>query len=285
MKSASWSKSQVPDIVSGDCEGRVTVFSMNQVFSRSTLSAPISAIALNSNPNSANSLVIGDLNGVVTACHAQETLWRTQIRPYVSSALIPSNPTLLNDTAITAICASQISDKHGMPTSYVLAATGSNQINILARSFSVMAIPTTAIVNSMCTGLFIQSSTMSASQVMVGDESGQLFVLDKFELIPYASVPHPVTRILAVPLSAFSDKPGPNVVVCQTRSDSVYVIYNRQIVYTLELGFWPVASDIILSEPSSDSPKVGVVVAENRLEDDGGSTVGALHMYSLDVAM
>ncbi|KAJ1952556.1 hypothetical protein EC988_003496 [Linderina pennispora] len=285
MKHASWSNPHVPDIVSGDCEGRVTVFSMNQVFSRSILSAPISAIAPNSNPNSANSLVVGDLNGVVTACHAQETLWRTQIRPHVSSAMIPSTSTLLNDPMITAVCSSQFPDKHGVLTSYVLAATGTSQISILARGTSVMDIPTTAIVNTMCTGSFIQPSTASGSQVMAGDESGRLFVLDNFEPIPYISVPHPVTRILAIPLSAFSDKPGPDVIVCQTRSGSLYVIYNRQIVHTLELGFWPVAVDVLLSAPSSDSPRVGVVVAENRDEDDASAPVGALHIYSLNVAL
>ncbi|ORX67734.1 hypothetical protein DL89DRAFT_294308 [Linderina pennispora] len=234
MKHASWSNPHVPDIVSGDCEGRVTVFSMNQVFSRSILSAPISAIAPNSNPNSANSLVVGDLNGVVTACHAQETLWRTQIRPHVSSAMIPSTSTLLNDPMITAVCSSQFPDKHGVLTSYVLAATGTSQISILARG------------TPMCTGSFIQPSTASGSQVMAGDESGRLFVLDNFELIPYISVPHPITRILAIPLSAFSDKPGPDVI----------------IVHTLELGFWP--------------------VARTGLEDDASAPVGALHIYSLN---
>ncbi|KAJ2394159.1 hypothetical protein GGI05_002162, partial [Coemansia sp. RSA 2603] len=53
----------LPDVISGDSDGRVTVFTMGRMISRVTLSAPVSAIAFDENPNTPRSFIVGDMSG------------------------------------------------------------------------------------------------------------------------------------------------------------------------------------------------------------------------------
>ncbi|KAJ1814972.1 hypothetical protein LPJ75_002545, partial [Coemansia sp. RSA 2598] len=175
--------SLVPDVVAGDSDGRVTVFTMGRMISRSTVSAPVSALALDSNPNTPRSFVVGDMGGTVTECHAQGILWRTQLRPAASDASSAAG------LGITSVCSARFADDHGFLTSYVLAADEGNRVQLLARGHPVLTMPISARCNCMCSGRFIgeqqqqkQQQRQGAdalqskeTQALLGDDSGRLY--------------------------------------------------------------------------------------------------------------
>ncbi|KAJ1645224.1 hypothetical protein J3B02_002019 [Coemansia erecta] len=270
----------IPDVVAGDSDGRVTVFTMGRMISRLTVSAPVSALALDSNPNTPRSFIVGDMGGTVTESHAQGIVWRTQLSPAASKVSSAAG------LGITSVCSVRFADDHGFPTSYVLAANEGNHVQLLARGHPVLTVPISARCNCMCSGKFIirnrQCSDILQSKVtqaLLGDESGRLYVLDNFKLEPYAQLDFPVTSIVAIPLRALVNYDGPNVVVCATRSNMIYVLYAKNIIGTFAADFWPSTIDVIV--PNSWEMRPTIVIAENKCV--GNQNVCVLHKVTVDI--
>ncbi|KAJ2490744.1 hypothetical protein IWW37_002847 [Coemansia sp. RSA 2050] len=282
--------SSLPDTIACDSDGRVSVYAMGQMFARHVFSAPISAIALDTNPSSPSAFIVGDLSGAVTACHAQEVLWRAQVEVQEPASkaerLRPQVPDSVADPGITGACAVQFLDGHGILTNYVLVAGGNSKVHVLSRGHSVLAVPTPTPCSAMSAGYFIDSASSRCpadrtckSQTIVGDEAGRLFVLDNFELVPYAQLGYPIARIVSVPLRAFHGLHGVDVVVCMTLSNSVYLLHDKQIVGTYEAEFWPVSVDVA-GAFSTAGPCI--VVARNSTAD-GSSAAKAVHVIPIEL--
>ncbi|KAJ2722802.1 hypothetical protein GGI07_003057 [Coemansia sp. Benny D115] len=286
----------IPDVVAGDSEGGVSVFTMGRMVSRNTLSAPVSAMAANINPNTMRSYIIGDTSGVVSSCHTQGVLWRSQIYATENSSadggvrLVQSTGKKPEPTSISSVCAVQFADYHGIATNYVLAASGARQIQLLSRDHLVLTLSIPAPCNHMCRGRFVISEPSAANnsavgtkgnawQVLLGDDAGWLHVLDRFKTTPYVQVDYPVTSIFSIPLRAFSDRDGPDVVVCATRSNVVYIIHDRKIVAQYTADFWPAAVSVLYSDSSVEQP--ALVLAENK-GAAARNTTGILHCIYMD---
>ncbi|KAJ1890035.1 hypothetical protein LPJ66_007710 [Kickxella alabastrina] len=293
---ASGAKCLIPDVVSGDSEGRVSVYKNGRMISRNTLSAPVSAIVEDCNPHTQRSFIVGDMSGSVTTCHAQDILWRAQVYyPKQSSdrdsSDVGTGLELENspEQGISSVCSVRFADDFGILTSYVLVASGGNSIQILSRGHPVLSVPVSAPCNCMCSGDFVPQKDRDAkyataaepstsTQAMFGDDAGRLLVFDNFEMMPYAQVDYPVTSIATIPLRALANVDGPDVVVCATRSNVVYVLHAKKVVCTFTADFWPVAVDVIL--PSCSEMRPAIVIAENRVIENQ-KTAGFLHRFSL----
>ncbi|KAJ2006276.1 hypothetical protein H4R26_001462, partial [Coemansia thaxteri] len=138
----------------------------------------------------------------------------------------------MSDPGIAGVCSVQFLDNYGILTSYVLAVAGECLVQVISRGHPVLAVPTPSPCLALAAGRFVSGDAVDtrSSQAMVGDETGMLFVLDNFELIPYAQLDYPVTRVVSIPLRAFlGQRDGLDVVVCATRSNMVYVLHNKQV--------------------------------------------------------
>ncbi|KAJ2612110.1 hypothetical protein H4S08_002843 [Coemansia sp. RSA 1365] len=265
-------------VVAGDAEGRITTYFSGRMFSRKTYAEPISALAPDCNPNTPSSFLVGDMSGTVINCHAQGVAWKAQI-----DISTPSNParsvlagkeSKLTDLTIRDVCSVQLPDRHGLFTNYVLVASGTGHVQLLSRGVPVHTIALSAPCNALCPGVFLGSGTGDKVrlpptrhnlQAMIGDDAGRLFVLDGFELVPYAQLDYPITRVFSLPLRAFGSYDGPDVVICATRSDSIYILYQKKIVATHVTGFWPAAVNIIPAFLDA-GPAIAVVESQMRRE-------------------
>ncbi|KAJ2414115.1 hypothetical protein GGI10_002604 [Coemansia sp. RSA 2530] len=284
--------SSLPDTIACDSDGRVSVYAMGQMFARNVFSAPISVIALDTNPHAPSAFIVGDLSGAVTACHAQEVLWRAQVEAQEPASraerLRPQTPDSVADPGISGVCAVQFPDSHSILTNYVLVAGGDSKLHVLSRGHSVLSVPTPIPCSAMSAGYFIDSMSSKCpadstckSQTIVGDEAGRLFVLDNFELVPYAQLDYPITRAISIPLRAFCGLHGVDVVVCTTLSNSVYLLHGKQIVGTYEADFWPVSVDVV-GAFSTAGPCL--VVARNSTID-GSSSAMAVHVIPIGLEL
>ncbi|KAJ1768982.1 hypothetical protein IW140_004751 [Coemansia sp. RSA 1813] len=252
-----------PDMVAGDADGRVTVFTLGRLFSRTTLSAPVSALAADTNPHTPHGYLVGDMGGSVTSYHTQEMRWRVQLDPYAAELTMSNGhiSALLDrdDPQVTGICAVQWADDTGVPTRYVLAATGT-QIQVLCHGTFVLPVHLRARCTALCAGSFTASQEGS-TQAIVGDETGCLYVLDRFTLTPYARVAHPITRISVLAHHALSASGGPDIVVCSTQSNSVYLLCAGKTIGTYVADVWP--TDVAIIESLSAERRCpALVVAE-----------------------
>ncbi|KAJ1731131.1 hypothetical protein LPJ72_004100, partial [Coemansia sp. Benny D160-2] len=219
----------VPDMVAGDANGQVTVFTLGRLFSRTTFSAPVCALAVDTNPHTPSSYLVGDMGGSVTSYHhTQEVRWRMQLD--ASSHASEADGLGIYDPQVTGICAVEWADDAGTPTYYVLAATGA-QI-----------------------------------QAIVGDETGSLYILDRFALTPYAHLAYPVARISALPHHALSESAGPDIVVCSTLSNFVYLLCAGKIIGTYATDAWPTDVAVIEAVPHGSKHCPVLVVAEADAE-------------------
>ncbi|KAJ2498352.1 hypothetical protein GGH96_004393 [Coemansia sp. RSA 1972] len=289
LVSAGLDAKPVPDVVAGDADGQVLVYVLGRVFSRNTLPAPISTLSADLNPNMPSSFSVGDMSGTIASCHAQDTLWRAQLDmglqalPVVPGGADQREAPRLLDPAVNSACSVWLPDNHGLLTSYVLAASARGFVQLLSRGIPVHTIPLSTPCTSVCPGVFVASDVArelpgsSYTQAIVGDGSGQLLVLDNFELVPYAQVEYPIVRIFSLPLRAFVDHDGPDVVVCATLSDTIYVLHQRKIVATYSAAFWPSAVDVV-ADFSGIGPAIVLVEAEALT---GKVSSSSLHIISL----
>ncbi|KAJ2311240.1 hypothetical protein IWW51_001808 [Coemansia sp. RSA 2702] len=274
----------VPDIIAGDADGRVSVYVWGRVFSQTTLPAPIASLAPELNPHTPSSFLAGDMSGTIASCHVQETTWKAQLES-ADACNDTSQRKQMEwlDPAVSSICSVWLPDAHKLLTSYVLAASARGFIQLLAHGTPVHTVTLTAPATSVCSGAFIGYTPDSLagrhSQAIIGDEAGCLWVLSSFELVPYAQVDYPVTRVLALPLRAFVDQDGPDVVVCATRSDTVYILHQQQVVAMYSPEYWPTAVDAV-----ADFRGLGpaLVLAESK---PGDSQSGTLHIVSLNAQL
>ncbi|KAJ1797974.1 hypothetical protein LPJ59_002802 [Coemansia sp. RSA 2399] len=254
----------IPDMVTGDAEGRVAVFTLGRLFSRATLPAPVSALAADTNPHTPHSYLVGDMGGSVTCYHTHEVRWRVQLHPHgtESSASDAGGLLLLDrdDPQVVGICAVQWADDAGVPTHYVLAATGA-QIHVLCHGTLVLSMPLRARCTALCSGSFTGPLENGGTQAIIGDDSGNLYILDRFTLTLYANVAYPITRIAVLPHLALSASSGPDIVVCSTQSNSVYLLCAGKIVGTYVADAWP--TDVAVIETlSAERGCPALVVAE-----------------------
>ncbi|KAJ2785048.1 hypothetical protein H4R18_000756 [Coemansia javaensis] len=269
-----------PDVVAGDAEGHVDVYTLGRRFSRSTLPAAVSALAADTNPRTPSSFLAGDMGGTVAGCHAQAVLWRTQLDIAAGGDQAP-------DPTVSAVCSVRLPDHRGLLADYTLAASGSSHVQLLSRGVPVRTIPVAAPCTCIAPGMFTRagrSGPDAEAQAVLGDEAGRLLVLDGFELVPYAQLPHPAARVFALPLEAVAGPgaAGPDVVVCTTLSDTVYVLHGGALVATHALGFWPAAVAVVASFGDAGPAIAAAESADGDGENDGDGD--ALHIVSLGLA-
>ncbi|KAJ2451396.1 hypothetical protein EV183_003622 [Coemansia sp. RSA 2336] len=276
METSQSSTKSMPDIIAGDADGRVTAYVLGQVFSRITLPAPISALSLDLNPNTPSSFLAGDMSGTVASCHTQNTLWKAQMDSLVLSMDLRSSSDQLLDPAVSSTCSVWLPDKHGLLTNYVLAASALGFLQLLSRGIPIHTISLRAPAVCMCSGVFIESEAHESpgsknTQAIIGDEMGQLLVLENFELVLYAQMEFPISHLFALPMKLFVDQEGPDVVVCATRSDTIYVLHRKKVIATYTADFWPAAVDVTVL---ADTGPALVLV-----DSDSGN--GSVHVVSL----
>ncbi|KAJ2801123.1 hypothetical protein H4R20_003802, partial [Coemansia guatemalensis] len=147
----------------------------------------------------------------------------------------------MSDPIIRDVCSVQLPDRHGLFTNYVLVAFGRGHAQLLSRGLPVHTIALSSPCNALCAGVFLGSSTGDKMrlppssrnlQALLGDEAGRLFVLDGFELVPYAQLDYPITRVFSLPLRTLGSYDGPDLVICATRSDTIYILHQKKIVAT-----------------------------------------------------
>lgn len=143
----------------------------------------------------------------------------------------------------------------GTVTNYVLVADTSKNLYFLQNGTVVYKMQVPSVVTAMTGGYFLTCGPKSQvrspaqalssprwqggtvprlSQVALGTESGAIFVLNDFQLLPFANVQLPVTQLDS--LSSLAD--GVDCLLCIGHFDALMVFRNHELILQHRTQDW-----------------------------------------------
>ncbi|KAM9964699.1 hypothetical protein ACTFIW_004474 [Dictyostelium discoideum] len=237
------------DVISGDSNGNLVIFSNHQILYRDTLNGSITSIITHRLSNNDFNIVVGDSLGLVTSIKPhQNAIWRYKI-PSVNqtlNSLIDSDIIAINadikinyDTTNTIGTSLHIKDMKSVEGydmfknkfNYLVISENASFIHILDQGKRLCSIPTPSPVNCMCIGYFDSNlstsstssnasssnlnSTSSSSaslspQIALGCENGFIYLLVDFKIYPYCQIGYPVTKLNKMKYSDINNNDNDN---------------------------------------------------------------------------
>jgi len=231
------------DLITADAEGNVVVFSNSQILFRTSVAYPVTCLCIDTDLRGYPSLVVGDMGGVLTSlqCH-QSPLWKVRLPddPFISveSSPSPSSSTICtNPSSIRCMISVNMSNENGMVSHYLLVAAGTPHLHFYSQGTRVLSLPTPSLVNTMCTGWFIdadQSLDANNTQIAIGCQNGFIYILQNYELKRYAHVDQPVTLLKPLQIPSLDLNP----LVCAGYFNAIRVYHNKKMVIEKATQEW-----------------------------------------------
>ncbi|KAL6057999.1 hypothetical protein QOT17_015103 [Balamuthia mandrillaris] len=202
------------DVVVGDVDGNVVVFSNGQIFRRRSVNSPVTALAIQLDTAQNFSLAVGDFGGGLTTFDAgMDVVFRLQLGEETIRCMLPV----------------QMRDAYGLMTHMLLVSDGSSELHFFAKDICVKRLPVSSPVLAMCAGTFYlknegeeQDNTTSKQrqhlksehtesrkmaqhppqQVLLGCEDGWIYLLhENLEVERFIHVGYCITSLTALPPS------------------------------------------------------------------------------------
>eukprot|EP00124_Ichthyophonus_hoferi_P000201 Ihof_evm8s7 gene=Ihof_evmTU8s7 len=162
-------KLHTTDLIVGDSAGSVSVFSKEQLLSRSHLPCTVTALAVCCDGAQNSSIVAGDVGGIVAGFLPFEQHWRVSLlEQNISGHLEP-----FYQPTVKALLNVVLYDDYGCPSHYLAVADGSKNIHFFQSGRYVFSLPVPCAPNTMCFGLFFveDSESIGESQRIESENS------------------------------------------------------------------------------------------------------------------
>ncbi|KAK5577794.1 hypothetical protein RB653_002742 [Dictyostelium firmibasis] len=238
------------DVISGDSNGNLVIFSNHQILYRDTINGSITSIITHKLSNNDFNIVVGDSLGLLTSIKPhQNTIWRYKIpsvnqtlNSLIDSDIIAINPDIkinydtTTDAITTSLHIKDIKSVEGYDMfknkfNYLVISENASFIHIVDQGKRLCSIPTPSPVNCMCVGYFDStlsslspnaSSTSSSSssssssislspQIALGCENGFIYLLVDFKIYPYCQIGYPITKLNKMKYSDINDYDSNNI--------------------------------------------------------------------------
>eukprot|EP00123_Amoebidium_parasiticum_P008482 comp18840_c0_seq1/m.20846 comp18840_c0_seq1/g.20846 ORF comp18840_c0_seq1/g.20846 comp18840_c0_seq1/m.20846 type:complete len:352 (-) comp18840_c0_seq1:262-1317(-) len=231
-------KLHTTDLIVGDSNGSVCVFSKEQLLTRARLPYCVTALTVFTDGAHNNSIVAGDVGGIAVGFLPFEQHWRVNLQDHgthghLDTAYTPTVKALLNIV---------LKDDFGCPTHYVAVADGSQYIHLFQGGKCVLSIPVPCGPTAMCSGTFIledgeegpQSGEGGTSgtqdhgrpmQIAFAGDDGTIYLVHNYQVYVYGKIGYPIRHLVSVPRTD-----GVDLVVCAGCFDGVRVLDQGKIV-------------------------------------------------------
>ncbi|KAG9292859.1 hypothetical protein G9A89_016221 [Geosiphon pyriformis] len=200
-----------PDLIVGDSYGAISIFEREQLIGKRNISASVKHMAIFHDAVNGFEIVVGDSAGVLSAFTASYDIWRlkltdeTDILPREIREGMEENVAL--DPAIRCILCVSLLDSHQIETKYLLACDRSPFVHFLQGGIRRLSIPVPCVVNAMCSGYFSRkdnfdpeifvskNNTSAATQVALGGDDGQVYLLEDYTIVNLLKMDQPITNL------------------------------------------------------------------------------------------
>eukprot|EP01102_Stenamoeba_stenopodia_P004577 TRINITY_DN1487_c0_g1_i1.p1 TRINITY_DN1487_c0_g1~~TRINITY_DN1487_c0_g1_i1.p1 ORF type:complete len:385 (-),score=83.92 TRINITY_DN1487_c0_g1_i1:1209-2363(-) len=139
------------DLLVGDSDGNITIFSDNEILSKFTLSNAVTSLEIDRDANNNYSIVAGDKSGVLASLKPHDLQWKVRLSddPQCSS----DAP---NDIAIRCLLSTKIRDKIGSVCSVLLlSSSNSNKLHVYSQGTRLLSVIAPSRITSLCLGRFL----------------------------------------------------------------------------------------------------------------------------------
>jgi len=205
------------DLITGDSNGTVTIFSRQQILSKTQVGAPVRCLDVFHDAVGDFEIMAGDSLGALTSFMPHSQLWKLN----VADTAPPSKRA--GPTPIRALLPILISDKHGIETAYLLVCNGAPFVHFVQDGARTMSLRCPSIVNSMCSGYFrkrrgsgdvndveIADGREQVVQIVLGCSDGYVYLLEDFKITRLLNVEYPITNVVTFKRKSSSAPAGPS---------------------------------------------------------------------------
>jgi len=219
------------DLIVGDVEGNVVIFSHNEIYKRSCITHPVTALVAQKDAGQNCTIIVGDFRGVLHGYQPNhEVKWRVQV--YDSQSL----------ASIRCLHSLTIPNKDGLPYSYTLVSESSAPaLHFYSEEVLVRSLPLESKVNAICSGYFLDGG--ASPEIAVACEDGYLHIVRDYQVERRIKVGVAVTALAPLPISEQahpvpSSSSACSPILCCGHFNGIKVFYRGELLSEYETNDW-----------------------------------------------
>ncbi|KAG2183047.1 hypothetical protein INT44_006028, partial [Umbelopsis vinacea] len=215
------------DLIVGDSDGTVTVFSRRQMLSKRIIGAAITHLEMYEDAIGGFEIISGGVDGIVTSFHPHDSRWRCNVGEE-SARLYTGSATAGHSPSIRCLLSVKLEDTDGLSISYTLVCDGWPLLHFLSKGERIMTISLPAIINTVS---FIYSRH------------------ENLKISSFFSVGYPVTKLLRYRPRGLKNT-SPDVLICAGHRNELKAYHNGMHITTYETEDW--VHDMTLGDIDAD---------------------------------
>jgi len=228
------------DIIVGDRDGNVTVFSQNQILSKHSLGAPITEVIVDIDSANNMSILAGDSLGVINA-FGLNTDFYYKIRlgddKGIKSMLFKqlTGDELKNisyDPSIKCLHVVSLKDMYGVSSSYLIVSDGSCLLHFYCQGNRVYTTSFPANISQVCSGYFIHKEQL---QLAVGCDDGFIYLYEKFVHKRLINVGYNITKLVKF---THQENQGLDMLLCAGQFNALKIYQKDQLLIDHKTSDW-----------------------------------------------
>ncbi|KAL0082969.1 hypothetical protein J3Q64DRAFT_1750930 [Phycomyces blakesleeanus] len=244
------------DLVVGDSDGVVTLFSRQQILSKRELGSAVMQIEIYEDQAGGYEIIAGDMHGTLTSFQQHDALWKLNVAEE-SAKVATLGIAGRRSPYIRCVLSTTLKDLSGLNVSCLLACDGWPFVHFVQEGEKIMTLRVPSIIHSMCAGHFLTTSTekslndqqpkaihagqdvkINSKQVLLAGEDGNVYILVNFEVYLWFTVGICLTNILTFRPSWLLEE-EPDIIICAGQSNGVYIYHGRKMVGEITTADWP----------------------------------------------
>ncbi|KAG2219679.1 hypothetical protein INT45_001851 [Circinella minor] len=246
------------DLVVGDSEGVITMFSRQQILSKQEIGTAVTTIDIFKDLDQGYEIIAGGMNGTVTGFQPHEIFWSLKVAEE-SAKIATLHMKGRRSPYIHCILATTLNDPFGQSMAVLLVCDGWQFVHFLRGSNRILSLRVPTVICSMAAGRFLtheiahryskkdttKPKTISDldkaykdKQVLMAGEDGCVYVMINYEIHQLFNVGFRLTKIIGFRPS-FLKEDEPDLVICVGYANQALVYRGDKRICEIATADWP----------------------------------------------
>ncbi|KAJ8657440.1 hypothetical protein O0I10_006742 [Lichtheimia ornata] len=271
------------DLVVGDSNGVVTMFSRQRFLSKLDIGSPATHICIHEMEAQGYEIIAGSMNGQVTSFHPRELFWTLDIgRESKTTATLGMNR--YRAVGIHCILSAILNDRFNNPQRTLLVCDGWPFVHFIQDGKRIQSIRVPTVIQSMATGRFLSASSarrfrvssetsrpkyhadtdivIDTNQVLLGGQDGSVYIMVDGEIHPWFKVGFGLSKIMTFRPTCLPDN-EPDLVACVGLANCIRIYSHGELISEIKTSDWP--QDITVGDVNADGQDELVVGLFNNI--------------------
>ncbi|KAI9027257.1 hypothetical protein CLU79DRAFT_833178 [Phycomyces nitens] len=244
------------DLVVGDSDGVVTLFSRQQILSKRELGVAVMQIEIYEDQVGGYEIIAGDMHGTLTSFQQHDALWKLNIAEE-SAKLATLQTAGRRSPYIRCVLSTTLKDQFGLDVSCLLVCDGWPLVHFVQEGEKIMTLRVPSVIHSMCAGHFLTTSTerllsnqppakihagpdskIHSKQVLLAGQDGNVYILVNYEAHLWFKVGVCLTSILTFRPPWLLEE-EPDIIICAGQTNAVFIYHRGKKIGEITTADWP----------------------------------------------